>query len=469
MKDLLLELSKNDSARGIIKSLGLPIPMPQELQRARGPRSERQLSGRRIAVWSSADSEALPEIAKALDWGGARIFATQKSGVEDAVEATVEPLDMDSESRFDGLLLDATTFEGPADLRELYDFFHPLMRRVARSGRLVVVGRPVDQAETSAQAAACGGLEGFVRSAAKEVGKKGATAQLLYVDADADSQLGGPLRFVLSEHSVYVSGQVIRVSKRAGDVPEHEAGEPLMGKVALVTGAARGIGAATAEILAREGAEVICLDLPSDEEKVAETAERIGGHVMLSDVTEEHTPSRIATTLAKEHGGLDIIVHNAGITRDKMLKNMKPEWWDQAVDVNLRAVADITEKLIDDKVLNDYARVICLSSIAGIAGNMGQTNYAASKAGIIGFVEHLGDRLDDCHATVNAIAPGFIETRLTEAMPVAVREVARRMNALGQGGKPEDVGQAIAFLATPGAQGVTGQVLRVCGGAMVGK
>ncbi|MGM0555214.1 MAG: 3-oxoacyl-ACP reductase [Myxococcota bacterium] len=469
MKDLLLELSKNDSARNIIKSLGLPIPMPQELQRARGPRSERQLSGRRIAVWSTAQSQALPDIAKALDWAGARMFATADSGVADAVEADVEALDIDSESRFDGLVLDATTLESPSDLRALYDFFHPLMRRLARSGRLLVVGRPVEEAESSAAAAARGALEGFVRSTAKEVGKKGSTAQLVYVDADADSQLAGPLRFVLSEHSAYVSGQVIRVSKRAGDVPEHEVGEPLAGKTALVTGAARGIGAATAEILANEGADVICLDLPSDEEQVAQTADRIGGHVMLADVTAEQTPARIAKTLAEEHGGLDVIVHNAGITRDKTLKNMKSSWWDQAIEVNLRAVVDITEQLIEDKVLNDYSRVICLSSIAGISGNMGQTNYAASKSGIIGFVEHLGDRLDDCHATVNAIAPGFIETRLTEAMPVAVREVARRMNNLGQGGKPEDVGQAIAFLATPGAQGVTGQVLRVCGGAMVGK
>jgi 3-oxoacyl-[acyl-carrier protein] reductase len=468
MKDLLLELSKNESARNIIKGLGLPIPMPQELQRARGPRSERQLSGRRIAVWSTPDSDALPHISQALDWAGARIFATDESGVEDAVDADVEALDLDSDSRFDGLVLDATTFESPSDLRALYDFFHPLMRRIARSGRVVVVGRPVDQAESSGEAAARGALDGFVRSVAKEVGKKGSTAQLVYVDDGADSQLAGPLRFTLSEHSAYVSGQVIRVTRKAGEVPEHDAGEPLHGKTALVTGAARGIGAATAEILANEGAYVICLDLPHDEEEVTETADRIGGHVLLADVTEERTPSRIAKTLADEHGGLDIIVHNAGITRDKTLKNMSSDWWDQAIEVNLRAVVDITDKLIDDKVLNDYSRVICLSSIAGIAGNMGQTNYAASKSGIIGFVEYLGERLDDCHATVNAIAPGFIETRLTEEMPVAVREVARRMNALGQGGKPEDVGQAIAFLATPGAQGVTGQVLRVCGAAMVG-
>ena len=391
------------------------------------------------------------------------------SGVADAVDLDVEALDLDSESRLDGLVLDGTTLESPSELRALYDFFHPLMRRLTRSGRLLVIGRPVEEAENSNQAAARGGLEGFVRSAAKEVGKKGSTGQLIYVDGDADTQLAGPLRFVLSERSAYVSGQVIRVSKRAGDVPEHDAGAPLAGKVALVTGAARGIGAATAEILANEGAEVICLDLPNDEEQVAQTAGRIGGHVMLADVTAEQTPERITRTLAEDHGGLDIIVHNAGITRDKTLKNMKSSWWDQTIEVNLGAVVDITEKLIDDKVLNDYARVICLSSIAGISGNMGQTNYAASKSGIIGFVEHLGARLGDCHATVNAIAPGFIETRLTEAMPVAVREVARRMNSLGQGGKPEDVGQAIAFLATPGAQGVTAQVLRVCGGAMVGK
>lgn len=469
MRDFLLEVSKRDSARRLVKSLGLPIPIPTVLERARGPRGARQLSGRRIAMWSQDDSAALGPIAAAVDAAGGRLFGGGAGGLEGASGVRVEPIESAEQARFDGLLLDATEVDGPQALDALYAFFHPLMRRLAPCGRVVVVGRPVEGAESAGAAAAAAALEGFVRSLAKEVGKQGATAQLIVVEEGAEASLAGPLRFVLSERSAYVTGQVIRVSMKAGQVPDHDLASRLAGKVALVTGAARGIGAATARILADEGAQVVCLDLPDDERSLSRAAERVGGVALPVDITTKGAPEAIAGALSEEYGGVDIVVHNAGVTRDKTLKNMKGSWWDLAIEVNLRAVVEITEKLVDDRVLNDFGRIICLSSIAGLAGNRGQTNYAASKAGIVGLVGHLSERLGDCRTTVNAVAPGFIETRMTEKMPAAVREVARRLNSLGQGGKPEDVGQAIAFLATPGAQGVTGQVLRVCGGSMVGR
>ncbi len=242
----------------------------------------------------------------------------------------------------------------------------------------------------------------------------------------------------------------------------------LGGKVALVTGAARGIGEATAELLAAEGAHVVCLDRPADDGPCSKVAQRIGGSVLLLDITDEDAPARIANELEQRFGGVDVVVHNAGVTRDKTLGRMQPDAWDMAVDINLGAVIRITDRLLDDEVLRPGGRIICLSSVSGIAGNRGQTNYSASKAGIVGFVKALAPSVADKGITVNAIAPGFIETRLTSAMPVAIREVARRMSAVGQGGKPEDVGQAITFLATPGAVGVTGATVRVCGGALIG-
>ena len=163
-----------------------------------------------------------------------------------------------------------------------------------------------------------------------------------------------------------------------------------------------------------------------------------------------------------------MVVHNAGVTRDKTLGRMKPEWWDQAVRINLGAVVDITARMIDQKVLRDGGRIVCLSSVSGIAGNRGQTNYSASKAGLVGYVRSLAPAVAKRGITINAIAPGFIETRLTAAMPIGLREGARRLSALGQGGQPVDVGQAITFLSTPGSVGVTGGVLRVCGGALIG-
>jgi 3-oxoacyl-[acyl-carrier protein] reductase len=162
-----------------------------------------------------------------------------------------------------------------------------------------------------------------------------------------------------------------------------------------------------------------------------------------------------------------VVIHNAGITRDKTLAKMKPELWDQTIAVNLTSVARITEEL-GNGALRDGGRVICLSSVAGLAGNLGQTNYGASKAGVAGFVRGLAPRLAARGITVHAVAPGFIETRLTAAIPIMIREAGRRLSALGQGGLPRDVGDLLTFLATPGAQGLTGQVIRACGGALIG-
>jgi 3-oxoacyl-[acyl-carrier protein] reductase len=182
-------------------------------------------------------------------------------------------------------------------------------------------------------------------------------------------------------------------------------------------------------------------------------------------MSDADAPSKIADCV-KALGGIDVVVHNAGITRDRTLARMKPEVWDSVLDINLGAVVRTTSAL--EPHLRDYARIVCLSSIAGIAGNMGQTNYAASKGGIVGYVRTKALELASRGITVNAVAPGFIETRMTAAIPVAIREVARRLSALGQGGQPEDVAQAIVFLSSPGAHGVTGRTLRVCGGAFIG-
>ncbi len=332
--------------------------------------------------------------------------------------------------------------------------------------RIVVLGRALGSDATPERAAAGAALEGFVRSLAKEIGRTGATANLVLVEAGAEARLAAVLRFVLSPRSAFVTAQPIVVTSRARGGAEPPVVRSLERKVAIVTGAARGIGNATARLLAQEGAHVFCLDRPADDAATSQLAREIGGTPLLIDMTAPDAPARIASAVAAR-GGADIVVHNAGITRDKTLGRMPSELWDQVLDVNLGAVIRATDELVRG-ALKDGGRIVCLSSIAGIAGNVGQTNYAASKAGIIGYVRAMSERLADRGITVNAIAPGFIETRLTAAIPVAIREVARRMSALGQGGLPEDVAQAIVFLATPGAQGITGRTLRVCGGSLVG-
>src|SRR5918996_849121 len=228
---------------------------------------------------------------------------------------------------------------------------------------------------------------------------------------------------------------------------------------ALVTGASRGIGAAIASVLDRDGAHVAGLDVPDLGE----------GMELALDVTDPEAPRTIASHLAREHGGADIVVNNAGITRDKTLGRMDEERWSSVIDVNLGAPERITtELLVHEGALKGAARIVCVSSISGIAGNAGQTNYATSKAGVIGLVETLAPTAAERGATVNAVAPGFIETEMTARMPLATREVGRRMNSLSQGGLPVDVAETIGWLASPASGGVNGNVVRVCGQSLLG-
>jgi 3-oxoacyl-[acyl-carrier protein] reductase len=175
-----------------------------------------------------------------------------------------------------------------------------------------------------------------------------------------------------------------------------------------------------------------------------------------------------AQLIAALPDGIDIVVHNAGITRDKTLANMTPEYWDSVLAVNLKAPQLLTQALFDSHTLQNNGRVILLASISGIAGNRGQSNYATSKAGLIGLAQAWAPKMAERGASIAAVAPGFIETRMTAAIPFAMREAGRRMSSLGQGGLPQDVAETVAWLSQPGSGAVNGQVLRVCGQAMMG-
>ncbi len=476
MSDFFIDLGQNRNARKLIKALGLPVPMPQRLDRARDPLQERPLADHKIVVGGGATLAV--RLGEILTRAGANSFIVGDNSrvvhaFADTGSAYARPAsglslgDLPETFKPTSIVFDASDLQGPEDLRQLYDLFHPLLGRLATCGRVLVLCPPPEAAKTPAQAAARAAVEGFVRSVAKEIGKRGATAQLLWVEPGADDRLAGPVRFFLSNRSAFITGQPLSINRIAADATPAAWTRSLEGKVALVTGAARGIGAATAKLLADEGAKVVCLDRPGDDGPASKVAREIGGEVLLVDITDSNAPERITRELKERHGGVDIVVHNAGVTRDKTLARMDEERWNQTINVNLRAVVDINEAL--NPIVNEGGRIICLSSIAGIAGNVGQTNYASSKAGIVGYVAALAPTLAERGITVNAIAPGFIETRLTAAIPLMIREVARRLSTLGQGGEPRDVGDAITFLASPGSQGVSGSVLRVCGGSLVGR
>ena len=372
---------------------------------------------------------------------------------------------------FGGLVFDATGITAPAGLRALHDFFTPLLRNLGRSGRVVVVGTTPDGAGVSVdQRIAQRALEGFTRSLGKEL-RRGATVALVYVSPEAKPAVTGlesTMRFILSAKSAYVDGQVFYLGA-ADATPPADWDRPLDGKVAVVTGAARGIGATIAEVFARDGARVVAIDVESAAEGLAETASRVGGTALWLDVTADDAVEKITEHLRDHYAGhADILVNNAGITRDKLLANMDDARWDSVLAVNLLAPQRLTEGLIGNGSIGEGGRVIGLSSMAGIAGNRGQTNYATTKAGMIGITHALAPGLYEKGITINAVAPGFIETQMTAAIPLATREVGRRMNSLLQSGQPVDVAEAIAYFASPASNAVTGNVIRVCGQAMLG-
>ncbi len=372
------------------------------------------------------------------------------------------------------LVFDATALISSGQLADLVPFFAPRLRRLAPGGRVLVFGTPPEATGTPAERIAQRALEGFSRSLAKEL-RHGATAQLVYVARGAEDRMVSTLAFLLSARSAFVDGQVIRVTTtvdappNAGDGSHPpERSRPLHGRTALVTGASRGIGATIARTLRRDGAHIVGVDLPAAVEGLQAVMREVDGDELLLDIAAVDAPHRIARLLETRHAGVDIVVHNAGITRDRRLVNMDPDRFGSVVAVNLTAPERLTTHLIDHELLRPNGRVVGVASVAGIAGNNGQTNYASSKAGVIGLVDATVAPLAAIGVTVNAVAPGFIETGMTRRIPFLTREAGRRLSTLGQGGLPVDVAETVAWLADPGSYGVTGNVVRVCGQSLLG-
>ncbi|MEI2818699.1 MAG: 3-oxoacyl-ACP reductase [Marmoricola sp.] len=441
MSDRYQAFSTSAIGKLLVKNLGLPDPVV-------------------LDRWSAGS----PIVRGNVVVGGA-------GRVVDHIRAALEGFGVDHLATHDGervkaLILDATGLRSAADLHALREFFGPVMRSLDSCARLIVVGSLPEQCHGSERVAQRA-LEGFTRSLGKEVGR-GSTATLILVADGAEAAIDSTLAFVISPKSAYVSGQVIRIGATGTtQAAAFDVDTPLAGQVAVVTGAARGIGEQIARVLHRDGATVVGIDVPQAASDLKDLAEAINGDYLTLDITAPDAPARIAHELKERHGGLDAIVHNAGITRDKRLANMDAARWDSVIAVNLTAPELITRELLTSGVLRPNGRIVGVSSIAGIAGNVGQTNYAASKAGVIGLVDSLAHELRD-GITINAVAPGFIETKMTAAVPLMTREVGRRLNALSQGGQPVDVAEAVAWYLSPGSTAVNGNVVRVCGQMMLG-
>ena len=462
MTDQYQAFAKSPIGKFVIKNLGLPSPTFLERYDSATP----VVKGA-VLVGAAPGSTLTGSIAQVLANIHANSYAGNNAELQQAAAQAGLNLGAfnqgDKESKFKVAIFDASGIQNSDDLKALYDFFNPIARQIQASGRVVIVGTTPESATSVKQAIAQRALEGFVKSVGKEF-KKGIAANLIYVDNGAEANLESALRFAISPRSAYVSGQVIRVSQAA--TQDVDWTKPLAGKTAVVTGASRGIGEAIAHVLARDGAHVICLDVPQQQADLDRVAGEIGGSTLAIDITAADAGERIKAAAAAQ-GGLDIIVHNAGITRDKTLANMKPELWDLVININLSAIERVNDYLLNNDGLNANGRIICVSSISGIAGNLGQTNYAASKAGVVGIVKYTAPTLSN-GITINAVAPGFIETQMTAAIPFAIREAGRRMNSMSQGGLPVDVAETIAMFASTASTGLNGNVVRVCGQSLLG-
>jgi 3-oxoacyl-[acyl-carrier protein] reductase len=439
-----------NSAPGSFLAKQLGIPQPETLRRYR---------------------PGEPPLAGSLLIGGeGRVVEPLRAALDQDYDVVGNNLGGRWADQFGGLVFDATGITTPEGLKGLHEFFTPVLRNLGHSARVAVVGTTPAAASSTGERIAQRALEGFTRSLGKEL-RNGATVQLVYLSPEAKPAATGlesTMRFILSGKSAYVDGQVFYVGE-ADSTPPADWERPLDGKVAVVTGAARGIGATIADVFARDGARVVAIDVESAAETLAETASRVGGTPLWLDVTAEDAVDKIAEHLRDHYAGhADILVNNAGITRDKLLANMDDARWDSVLAVNLLAPLRLTEGLVANGSIGEGGRVVGLSSMAGIAGNRGQTNYATTKAGMIGLTQALAPELYDKGITINAVAPGFIETQMTAAIPLATREVGRRLNSLLQGGQPVDVAEAIAYFASPASNAVTGNVIRVCGQAMLG-
>lgn len=455
MSDRYGELVQSSLGRKVAKNLGLPVPIKLDRFESGQPILRGEVA---LGLSQGDDASVRLALSEILGKLSAKISSDQGELIDLKTGSLSEKL-QDENARFKVAIFDATNIKNADELKQVYQFFHLIARNIKSSGRIIVLARPDCCTGTDIDfALAQRAVLGFTKSLAKEV-KKGITAQVLYVKKGAESELEHTLNFFISAKSAYISGQPVIIGKSNSQTTD-----TLVGKKILVTGASRGIGEAIAGVLAREGAKVYCLDVPQSLAQLQKVAGDLGGFALPLDITANDAAEQII----KACGQLDGVVHNAGVTRDKTIAKMSDEQWDLVMNINLAAISRINQKLLEQDGLSPMARIVCVSSISGIAGNLGQTNYAMSKAGVIGLVEATARLFTDSGRTINAVAPGFIETKMTGQIPFAIREAGRRMNSMAQGGEPIDVAEAIAWLLSPQAGGINGNVVRVCGQSLLG-
>ncbi|MFN8281791.1 MAG: 3-oxoacyl-ACP reductase [Chitinophagales bacterium] len=432
---------QNPLVKQIAKAVNLPLPIPALLNRNLQPFSDTEIEYKKVTIIGNEN-----ELSKALH----KILNTK------CILTTAY------ENKFDGIVLNATGIQTIEDTTDFFKEAQRVISKLNKNGRVVVLTK--EDSTNRESFAVQNAFEGFTRALSKELGKYGTTANHLRITNAVAENISTAVLFFLSDKSSFITGQVVELNtgRFTKSVTENLL---LQDKVAIVTGGARGIGAAVAHVLHREGAKVIIVDVPQASDDANALAFEINGGCFLIDITQNDAAEKIQKYVLDKFGKLDILVNNAGITRDKTLAKMSEQQWNSVMQVNLKATINLTEQFIKNG-FTENAKVIGLASISGIAGNVGQTNYSASKAGMIAYMKAIAQTQKNIYA--NAVAPGFIETKMTESLPLFVKEGGRRLSTLKQGGLPEDVAELIGFLASPLSDGINGNCIRVCGGSMIG-
>lgn len=239
----------------------------------------------------------------------------------------------------------------------------------------------------------------------------------------------------------------------------------LSGEVVLVTGASRGIGAAIADLLAKRGAKVIgTATTQNGADAISERMQSVSGVGMVLDVTDSAAVDSVIDEITKTYGAVSVLVNNAGITRDQILMRMKDDDWNAIINTNLSSVFRTSKAVMRGMMKARKGRIISIASVVGLTGNAGQANYAAAKAGIIAFSKSLAKEIGSRGITVNVVAPGFIQTDMTDSLPEDAKNTLMQQIALGRLGSPDDIAEAVAFLASPAAAYITGETMNVNGG-----
>jgi len=445
MSDKYLEFANSTIGKSIVSILGLPKP----------PRLARE----------NADK---PHYLSGSLLFGSTTGALYGTQVKQSLGTTaLEFVNQDIQSCH--LVFDASGIRSTDQATELYQFFHNNIAKLPRCGRVVIIGQQPSNINNVEHAIAQRGLVGFMKSVAKEIARKGATANLIFLNGFGHKGLAAPLRFLLSAGCAYTNGQIVDLTTPVSDIlPENNWQQPLAGRSVVVTGAARGIGLAMSQVLARDGAKVIGVDVPQALEQLEKGMSDIDGIALALDITADDAPQRLVDCCAQQQQRLLGLVHNAGITRDKMLSRMTEQQWQLLIDINIGSIQKINQAFLATQMLDQGGRIVGVASISGIAGNLGQSNYAYSKSAVIGMVDSMASVCAERGITINAVAPGFIETKMTAAIPFATRQFGRRLCSLSQGGLPQDVAEVVAFFASPQASGVNGNTVRVCGQNLMG-